>query len=106
MALFIDFKNIEVKHILKLTNIEYGTQETITITNNEMSTEDKWKEAALKSQYLLNQLIRLGANNNPNLEPIMDMVQDIEFPEFSEQDKERSGVTSTFTNVHETTDID
>ena len=61
--------------------------------------------AALKSLFLLQQLQRFGVQNNPNYEPIMDMVQDIEFPDYSEQDKERSGISSTFTNVHETTDI-
>ena len=85
--------------------MEYGTNETITITANESSKEDQWREAALKANYLLEQLERLGVQNNPNYEPIMDMVQDIEFPEYSEQDKERVGVTSTFTNVYETTDI-
>ena len=54
----------------------------------------------------MKQLERLGVQNNPNYEPIMDMVQDIEFPEYGEQDKERAGVTSEFTNVHETTGID
>jgi len=50
-------------------------------------------------------LERLGATNNPNYEPIMDMVQDIEYPEHSEQDKERAGISSVFTNVHSTTGI-
>jgi len=99
------YSEIEPGHILKLFTLEYGTKETITITANESSKEDQWREAALKANYLLVQLERLGVQNNPNYEPIMDMVQDIEFPEHSEQDKERSGISSTFTNVHETTDI-
>ena len=99
------YSEIEPEHILKLFTLEYGTNETITITANESSKEDQWREAALKANYLLEQLGRLGAQNNPNYEPIMDMVQDIEFPDYSEQDKERSGISSTFTNVHETTDI-
>ncbi len=101
----INYSVIEPEHILKLLTMEYGTNETITITANESSKEDQWREAALKANYLLEQLERLGVQNNPNYEPIMDMVQDIEFPEYSEQDKERVGVTSTFTNVYETTDI-
>ena len=99
------YSEIEPEHILKLFTLEYGTNETITITANESSKEDQWREAALKANYLLEQLGRLGVQNNPNYEPIMDMVQDIVFPEHSEQDKERSGISSTFTNVHETTDI-
>ena len=101
----INYSVIEPEHILKLLTMEYGTNETITITANESSKEDQWREAALKANYLLEQLERLGVQNNPNYEPIMDMVQDIEFPEYSEQDKERSGISSTFTNVHETTAI-
>ena len=101
----INYSVIEPEHILKLLTMEYGTNETITITANESSKEDQWREAALKANYLLEQLGRLGAQNNPNYEPIMDMVQDIEFPEYSEQDKERSGISSTFTNVLETTAI-
>ena len=86
--------------------MEYGTKDTITITSSESSKEDQWREAALKSQFLLQQLQRFGVQNNPNYEPIMDMIQDIEYPEHTEQDKERAGVTSEFTNVHETTGID
>ena len=100
-----NFSEIETKHILKLVSVEYGTKEEITITQEESSNEAQWREAALKSQYLLHQLERLGVNNNPNYEPIMDMIQDIEFPQYSEQDKERAGVTSQFTNIHETTGI-
>jgi len=102
----INYYEIEPEHILKLLTIEYGTKETVTITPTVSSKEDQWREAALKANYLLEQLKRLGVQNNPNYEPIMDMVQDIEFPEYSEQDKERSGVTSAFTNIHETTGID
>ena len=102
----VNYSEIEPKHILKLLTIEYGTKDTVTITSTESSKEDQWREAALKANYLLEQLERLGVQNNPNYEPIMDMVQDIDFPEYSEQDKERSGVTSAFTNIHETTGID
>ncbi len=99
------FRDIEPKHILKLVSVEYGTKEEITITQEASSVEDKWREAALKAQYLLHQLDRLGVKNNPNYEPIMDMIQDIQYPPYSEQDKERAGVTSGFTNIHETTGI-
>ncbi len=60
---------------------------------------DQWKECALKSLYLLQQLERLGASNNDNLEPIMDMVQDITIPRHTYQDKELAGVPSVMTNV-------
>ena len=60
---------------------------------------DQWKECALKSLYLLQQLERLGASNNDNLEPIMDMVQDITIPRHTYLDKELAGVPSVMTNV-------
>ena len=41
----------------------------------------------------------MGASNNPNLEPIMDLVQDIEMPDVSELEKESAGVPSGFTNI-------
>tara|TARA_Y100000591_G_C21701056_1_gene628316 strand:- start:12 stop:731 length:720 start_codon:yes stop_codon:yes gene_type:complete len=59
---------------------------------------DPWKTAALKSRYLLEQLVRLGAKNNENYEPILDLLEDIEFPEVSESDKEDAGIPSVFTN--------
>ena len=59
---------------------------------------DSWKKAALKSRYLLEQLVRLGAKNNENYEPILDLVEDIEFPEVSESEKEDAGIPSVFTN--------
>ena len=50
--------------------------------------------------------IRLGGNDNPNLEPILDMLQDIDFPIHTEYDKDEAGVPSELTNAVETTEID
>jgi hypothetical protein len=101
----VSYSAIDTEHVLKFITMKYGMKEIIIITSKELSKEDQWREAALKSQYLLSQLERLGATNNPNYEPIMDMVQDIEYPEYSEQDKERAGISSVFTNVHSITGI-
>ena len=60
---------------------------------------DQWKEAGLKSHYLLEQVIKMGGKKYDNLEPIFDMVQDIKVPEHTEMDKEQAGIPSTFTNV-------
>lgn len=60
---------------------------------------DQWKETAIKSLFLINELKRLGADKNPNYEAIMDMVEDIPVPEMTEFDKENAGVPSTFTNM-------
>ena len=60
---------------------------------------DMWKECAFKSLYLLKEIERMGGKQNPNLEAILDMVQDITLPEHTEMDKELSGVPSVFTNL-------
>lgn len=58
-----------------------------------------WKNASLKSMYLLKELIRLGADKNDTYGMILDLVQDIKLPDFTEMDKEIAGVPSTFTNL-------
>tara|TARA_B100000085_G_C18359079_1_gene437528 strand:+ start:94 stop:738 length:645 start_codon:yes stop_codon:yes gene_type:complete len=58
-----------------------------------------WKNASLKSMFLLKELIRLGADKNDTYGMVLDLVQDIELPQFTELDKESAGVPSTFTNV-------
>jgi len=60
---------------------------------------DQWKECGLKSLFLLNQLDRLGATKYDNLEPIMDMVQDIRIPTHTPMDCENAGIPSVLTNV-------
>jgi hypothetical protein len=61
---------------------------------------EEWKECALKSKYLLDQMIKLGGMKYDNLEPILDMVQDINIPNTcSEVDKELAGVPSSLTNI-------
>jgi len=96
--------DIEADSILKFTELAYGYFNEVDI-KPRIFKEDKWKEAALKSLYLLEQLKRLGVANNPNYEPIIDLVEDIEFPEYGDQDKELAGVTSGLTNVSEVTHL-
>ena len=60
---------------------------------------DKWKETAFKSLFLLTELKRMGASNNENLAPMIDMIEDISLPPHTELDKELAGVPSAFTNV-------
>lgn len=60
---------------------------------------EKWKEAALKADYLIKQLKRLGIEKNENYNAIVDLHQDIVIPEHTERDKEIAGIPSTFTNV-------
>tara|TARA_B100000902_G_C27286227_1_gene904567 strand:- start:325 stop:1038 length:714 start_codon:yes stop_codon:yes gene_type:complete len=60
---------------------------------------DKWKECGLKSMFLLQEIIRLGGMKHENLEPILDLVQDIHIPNHEAIDRERAGVPSTLTNI-------
>lgn len=96
--------DIDGDSILKFTELAYGYFKEEDI-KPRIFKEDKWKEAALKSIYLLEQLKRLGVGNNPNYEPIIDLVEDIEFPEHGDQDKELAGVTSGLSNVSEVTHL-
>ena len=87
------------KKILKFITLDYGKHQEIVIEEEPKDDEARWRSAALKSRYLLEQMERMGAKNNPNLEPIMDLLQDIEFPGCSEVDKERAGIPSELTNI-------
>ena len=60
---------------------------------------EMWKECGLKSLFLLKEIERMGGKKNPNIEPILDMVQDITLPPHTEMDKELAGVPSVFTNL-------
>lgn len=66
---------------------------------------DEWKECALKSKFLLEQIKKITGGEKThkhyeNIEPFIDMVQDISIPSScSEIDKERAGIPSTLTNI-------
>lgn len=78
------------------------TSENQIVHIAEHSDLSQWKNGAIKMNYLLHQLIRMGATNEdkyPNLAPIIDLVQDIKIPDMSERDKEVAGVPSVFTNM-------
>ena len=53
--------------------IYFGKEERPTIA--------EWRGYGHRTMFVLNELERLGAGDNPNLEPIMDMVQDITVPD-------------------------
>ena len=65
----------------------------------ELSEINKWKFNALKLDYLLKEVIRLGGMNHENISPILDLHQDIALDECGEFDKEQAGVPSALTNV-------
>ncbi len=106
------YENIHPKFILETITIEYGLSFEYDISDyrdSYMKTIEKdkkqWMKTGLKLKYLLDQLDRLGASNNPNLECIMDMIQDVEIPEHGEFDKNDAGVPSVFTNTVSVTGI-
>ena len=52
-------------------------------------------------KYLLDQMVKLGANDEnkyPNLAPIMDLVQDIDLPDYDQLDRENAGML--FTDIY------
>ena len=84
------------KYLKDIDSTTIVIEEQYTPPKSEL---DKWKECALKSKYLLDQIIMLGGKKYDNLEPILDMVQDIIVPQTTEIDKEIAGIPSTLTNV-------
>ena len=70
---------------------------------------DQWKDCAIKSKYLLDQILKLtggvdkegnvSKEEYENLAPMLDMIQDISMPNCDEIDKEQAGVPSLLTNV-------
>jgi hypothetical protein len=72
---------------------------SIVEVKKDLTELEKWKEAALKGDYLLKQLIRLGLDKNETYESIIDLHQDIILPEHTERDKEIAGIPSELTNI-------
>jgi len=66
---------------------------------DQLSELNRWKFNALKLDFLLKEVIKLGGKNYDNLEPILDLHQDIQLNDHNEFEKERSGIPSTFTNL-------
>lgn len=65
---------------------------------------EQWRECALKSKFLLDQIVQMTGGGKTleayeNIEPFLDMVDDIKVPTCTEFEKEMAGVPSEFTNV-------
>ena len=60
---------------------------------------DRWKESSLKANFLLQEIIKMGGKSYENLEPMLDMVEDIKIPEHTDYDKELAGIPSNLTNI-------
>ena len=74
-----------VEDVKKIKEAVYNPDEGLYARLREL---EQWKECGLKSLFLLKELERMGATKYDNLEPLMDMVQDIELPPHTEFDKE------------------
>ena len=108
----IHLEQINPRHIIDTITVEYGMSFEYDINDNKptyvkvLEKERKqWMNASLKLKYLLEQLDRLGASSNPNLECIMDMVQDVVIPHHGEFDKDDAGIPSDLTNTVNVTGI-
>ena len=69
------------------------------VIDGQSSEVTQWKAAALRCDFLLKELKRLGIESNDNYAAIVDMHQDIVIPNHTERDKENAGIPSVFTNV-------
>lgn len=95
-VLIEDLEDIERDNLPTLNIINIITPSNYKPIKSEL---DQWKETAFKSLYLLKELERMGAANNENLAPMIDMIQDIVIPNHTQHDKEFAGVPSTLTNI-------
>ena len=100
------FNEGKIEELYDVFQNAFGVDEIPLIIINDIKdykpvkTElEKWKETAFKSLFLLTELRRMGASNNENLAPMIDMIEDISLPPHTEMDKEVAGVPSTFTNI-------
>ena len=81
-------------------NIHDGTEENIYIDEKDSLSElNKWKFNALKLDYLIREMIKLGAKNNDVLECILDLHEDIKLDDVSEVEKDIAGIPSQMTNI-------
>lgn len=81
-------------------NIHEGSSKEIHIDDGENLSElNRWKFNALKLDYLIRELIKLGAKNNETLDVVLDLHEDIKLDNVSEWYKDIAGVPSTFTNI-------
>jgi hypothetical protein len=81
-------------------NIHDETGDTIYIDDKaNLSELNKWKFNALKLDYLIKEVIKLGGKNNDILESVLDLHEDIKLDSANEWLKDVAGIPSTFTNI-------
>ena len=79
-------------------NININDKNYLTFT--ELNNNNKTLFSLLKHNYLIEQLIRLGAKDNPNYDAILDLHQDIEMPQIEPIDLEAAGIPNQYTNMN------
>jgi len=101
--------NDEYPNLFKLIDVELihypvTTWEFTREYKPPKSEVEQWKEFGLKSHYLLKEIEKMTGGGKceryENLEPFMDMIQDIQIPNTcTEHDKEMAGIPSALTNI-------
>jgi len=66
---------------------------------DKLSELNQWKFNALKLDYLIREVIKLGGKNNDNLEYVLDLHEDIKLGSVSEIEKDMAGIPSLLTNI-------
>ena len=97
------YSNINTDDILKIAMIRNNKKDIII--KDKRSEIMKWKEAALKSKKILDDISKYVRGCSDTIDSLLDCIQDIPFPPITEADKEHSGVPSTLTNITTITDI-
>ncbi len=105
----------EIQGLFTITDVTIGKNNVYPRPNNDLylikeftpkKTEvQQWRECGLKSLFLLDELIKLGAKNNDTYATILDLVQDIPVPRHEQIDRENAGIPSAFTNIATETGI-
>jgi len=81
-------------------NIHDKIETNVYIDDEDRLSElNKWKFNALKLDFLIKEVIKLGGKNNDILESVLDLHEDIKVGECSEWLKDIAGIPSTFTNI-------
>ena len=92
-------KQFFIEPYLQLNIHENSKKEIYIDEKDNLSELNKWKFNALKLDYLIKEMIKLGAKNNDVLECILDLHEDIKLDTVSEWYKDIAGIPSKFTNI-------
>ena len=83
-----------------MINIHDKSEDKLFIDEKgSLSQMNKWKFNALKLDYLLREVIKLGGKNNDVLASILDLHEDIKLDGVSEGEKDMAGIPSALTNI-------